>query len=81
MNDRHAVTRDDNPPNAVAHDGMHSFTDDLKACLFQGANGRLIIDAWQLGHGRSNGDDLARDFSSKARGPFGTGLKVFLSRL
>ncbi len=70
------VARNHHHPHAVAHDRVLSFADDLKACLLQRANGGGIVDAWQLGHGPSDSDDLTRDLGPETGWQFGAGLKV-----
>ena len=50
------VARDDDNPDAVAHDRVLSFADDLETGFLQGANGGLMAEARQLGHKPSDGD-------------------------
>ena len=71
------MARDYHDPHAVAHNCMLAFADHLKASSLQCANGGLMVDARKFGHRPSNGDDLARDLGSKARGQLGARLQIF----
>jgi hypothetical protein len=70
------VARDHDDPRAVAHDRVLSFADDLEARFLQRANRGAIVDARQLWHRPSDGDNLARDLGPETGWKFRAGLKV-----
>lgn len=75
------VPRNDHNPNAITHDSVFGLANNLKTGLFQRTNGKMMVDARQLGHTASNRDDFMRNFGAEPGRQFLARFQVFLNRL